>query len=498
MTKTIKSLSLITLALLLFFIPSCNSDSPVEIINATPITEDGEYSTKTTQNLSDFDLGQMVKIKMGSNTSISLINVTTNADSLFVLENTGKVISKSKGLKSSGNNSISKVDNTKGIYNVIPQSNGTISFTGRDIGVTADNTEVILTKIKVLEPAGKNYFDYKIEPTEFDYRERGIDEHLWPTYQYCLKIDLNSNKWSSLRDKDVVIMQYALQTGPTQGGYGGNYSDKFGIIEEGNIIYDNEIEGVFRLSGKNKIMLYTFMRASKYAGDASHFRIYILVPEVLSSTPLEIIGFPHVFQIPCIDENQTYDITFDNIPSSVFNMLISGFIQGRPRYIGELNNGKPIESVVYLKELKKGSENGTFSAIFTVKGENEPFIINDYYRSYTEVNDFGDISFAQSSSPSWINNTITSEVPEQIETLTSEKMSITIPYSFAQGKTYKITVSSENQRLNLYECTSRGAGQKSLSSANNYSQTYTVEGSGYITVYNTAGTGNIHWSVASE
>lgn len=463
-----KSLFICLLIIIIFAFSSCNEAS-----HNTDPQEEGVINVDNgslDKNLSSMKAGDELSFRMGSEGTLNLSGV--NLDSLFSVEfEGGNAKGTSRGM-SGGNSEISRVDKN-GPFILIPQASGEVSFSGSDVGASIDDGIVKLKKIGNDLRVGKNYVEYDVPPTGKDYKKEGYPEYQWPTYQNYIHIDFNSPQWSPFKDKKIVIMQNAFFDSVSEEAHGGRSTNNFGLLENGNVIYSNEIEGLYNLEGKSTLNLYTFLRTSEYKGSASVFRTYLLIPEVVSSTPMDIVGYPHVFRFNPEDD-QAYEITITGCPKGEFHNLISDMLQGRPRYINDETgtNGKDIEKIIWIKNIDRTGDNLNVTLFF--KGAEEDFILSSYWRQRINENeavdatyDFGTISMEKSENQSWTADSISlTDIDSHTVNLIGEgsgprvffkNIAVSIP---EDGKTYALSVTcpEENDKRLLYLYQFRGSG----------------------------------------
>lgn len=460
--KTVARIFMIV-AVSLFLLVSCNdSKKPggfedIEAIEAL----DSDASV----DLASLEFGQTLRIRLGAGRNVNLDGA--GLASLCTVELEGSANSRSKGM---GNGVLSKVEphgnqKTNDIYNVVPQEDEKSSFSGSDVGIQDDGV-VRITKLGNGLESGENYVQFKIKPTSLDYEEAGIEQHLWPTYQNYIRMDLNSEEWSKYKGEKVSIVQYAFHDSLEKSSSGGRYSDEFGLVENDGITYSSEIQGLYDLTGKDYLNLYTFFRTSSYEGDSEYLRTYLLIPETVSSTPSKIEGYPHVYKFQPHDEKKGYEIRITDIPEAAFTALVSGLLQGRARFIGDGNNGKKIGELLYVKDIAQ-EKNGTCSVVFFFSGVGKPFILNSYWREKTSITEFGSISFVESTDNEWTPSYVNVD-DSSVKDVTlggDNKLYHIVEYSIPEGgKEYTLTSSVKNGKLSqLFNSNkSSGSGGQSI------------------------------------
>lgn len=433
------------------------------------------------KNLSSMKAGDELSFRMGSAGTLNLSGV--NLDSLFSVEFEGGNAKGTSRGKSGGNSEISRVDKN-GPFILIPQASGEVSFSGSDVGASIDDGIVKLKKIGNDLRVGKNYVEYDVLPTGIDYKAEGYPEYLHPTYQNYIKIDFNTPQWSFLKDKKVVIVQNAFHNSLERGSYGGRSTDRFGLLENGKVIYSNEIEGLYDLSGKDTLNLYTFLRTSKYEGNAEVFRTYLLIPEDVSEEPMDIIGYPHVFKVTPTDPNKRCEIRIDSIPKELFVQVVSNLIQGRPRYTGagEKKNGSPVGKILWIKDITENNEDpNKMDVVLTyTKGVKEEFIINSYCRDYIEPNTvFGKIS-VEAGENGWDVHEITLDDSIHNVSLGGENPIFhSLQFTIPKDKSYTLTITSNSRNADILVYTNRRCGSGGI----NTPITLEAEESGHITLF---------------
>lgn len=445
-----------------FAFSSCNEAS-----HNTDPQEEGVINVDNgslNKSLSSMKAGDELSFRMGSEGTLNLSGV--NLDSLFSVEfEGGNAKGTSRGM-SGGNSEISRVDE-KGPFILIPQASGEVSFSGADLGASIDDGTVKLKKIGNDLRNGQNYVEYDVLPTEIDYREEGYPDYLHPTYQNYIRIDFNTPQWSPLKDKKVVIMQNMFFDSPLVGSYTANYMDKFGLLENGKVVYSTEIRGLYDLSTAedDTLNLYTFLRASKVEGDHLVFRTYLLVPEDVTDKPLDIVGYPHVFKFAPNDKNKKYEIRLSNIPKDYFEQVVTNLFQGEPRY----TDGNPVGKPLWIKDISINTEddkNMDAVLIFT-SGIDKEFIINSYGRIYAEPDTvFGKISMGPDET-SWKVNDINLEGKEsyssgEISLGGTNPIFHSIKFNNPTNDNYTLTISNSSGRVYLMYYTGRGQGSRGI------------------------------------
>jgi hypothetical protein len=334
---------------------------------------------------------------------------------------------------------------------------------------------------------GKNYVEYDVPPTGIDYMKEGYPEYQWPTYQNYIHIDFNSPEWSAFKNKKVVIMQNAFNTAQIHENHGGTYEDRFGLLENGKVTYGGEIRGLYDLSEKETLNLYTFLRLQRYEGSSEVFRTYFLIPEDVSEEPSDIIGYPHVFKITPLDSTKRCEIRISAIPKGYFEELVSDILQGRPRYTGsgEKENGKNVGKPIWIKDISINAEdNNKMDVVLTfTKGVKEEFILNSYWRNYADPDTvFGKISIG-AGDDGWGIDEIDCKNSDihNVSLGGSNPIFHSIQFSIPEGESYTLTINSTSNNVRLLTYTNRGQGSDGI----HESKTINLESneSGHVTLY---------------
>jgi len=401
------------------------------------------------KDLSELETGNELVFKMNESGKLNLSGVTI--DSLYAVENEG---SAEKSLSRGINQNLSSVDK-KGLYLLVPQEGGELSFSGSDVGLAQGNGLVRLKKIGNDLSTGSNYVQYKVAPTDIDYDKEGYPEYKWPTYQNYVHIDLNNDQWSYAKDKEVVIVQHIYHD--DNESHGGDYNNRFGLIKNGEITYSDNISGLYDLAGKDSLNLYTFLRLSRYKGDNSYMRTYIIVPEELEigATPLDIVPHSTVFKV-VPEDNTTHEIRITDCEPTEFTDLIDGILEGLPRYF----DGTGLGEIFWVKDIIGNEDNKTMSATLCFKGATDSFILDNYVREKKESESLGKISFVKSldQDQSWIDDVKNN--PLSLEDFDSHTIDIVksnpgrpflnCPVKIEDsGKTYKLTVTNKAEKYAL-------------------------------------------------
>ena len=278
-------------------------------------------------------------------------------------------------------------------------------------------------------------------------------------------------------------MQNAFHNSLEWESHGGRYTDKFGLLENGNVIYSNEIEGLYDLSGKDTLNLYTFLRTSKYEGSAEVFRTYLLIPEDVSEEPLDIIGYPHVFKISPTNPDKRCEIRIGSIPKELFVQVVSNLIQGHPRYTGagEKKNGSPVGKILWIKDITENNEDSDkMDVVLTyTKGVKEEFIINSYCRDYIEPNTvFGKISMVESDAE-WVFEELKDVNIHNISLGGGNPIFHSIQFTIPKDKSYTLTITSNSRNADILFYTNRRCGSGGI----NTPITLEAGESGHITLF---------------
>ena len=445
------------IAVSLFLLVSCNDSKKTSGFEDIETIE--ALDSDASVDLASLEYGQTLRIRLGAGRNVNLDGA--GLASLCSVELEGSSNSRSKGM---GNGKLSKVEphgtqRMNDIYNVVPQEDEKSSFSGSDVGIQDDGV-VRITKLGNGLESGENYVQFKIKPTSLDCEEAGIEQHLWPTYQNYIRMDLNSEEWSKYKGKKVSIVQYAFHDSLEKSSRGGRYSDEFGLVENDGITYSSGIQGLYDLTGKDYLNLYTFFRTSSYEGDSEYLRTYLLIPETVSSTPSKIEGYPHVYEFQPDDNEKGYEIRITDIPEAAFTSLVSGLLQGRARFIVENNNGKPIGELLYIKDIVK-EENGTCSIELFFSGIDEPFILNSYWREKTSITEFGSISFLESTDAEWTPNYVDVDDSgvKEVSLGGENELYHIVGYSIPKGgREYTLTSSVKNGKLSQFFNSNKSSG----------------------------------------
>ena len=483
-----KSLFICLLIIIIFAFSSCNEAS-----HNTDPQEEGVINVDNgslDKNLSSMKAGDELSFRMGSEGTLNLSGVTL--DSLFSVEFEASGAKEASHEVRGGNSEISRVDKN-GPYILLPQSDGEVSFSGSDVGASLDEGTVKLKKIGNDLRIAKNYVEYDVLETGIDYRAEGYPEYLHPTYQNYINIDFNTPQWSSFKDKKVVIMQNMFYDSPLGEDHSCNYTDRFGLLENGKVIYSNEIEGLYDLSESedDTLNLYTYLRASYVKGKPLVFRTYLLIPEDVSEEPLDIVGYPHVYKFSPNNQEKKYEIRLSAIPKSDFEMVVSSILQGRPRYTGagEKGNGQQVGKPLWIKTISENADDNTkMDAVLIYTGGKssvkEEFIVNYYWRNYAEQDTvFGKISSGIDEGD-WGVHEIDLKGKDIYD---SDEISLggdnplfhSIQFTIPEGQSYTLTVSSTSSDIRLLSSTNRRIG------SGRFNDPITLESkeSGHVTLY---------------
>ena len=478
---------------------------PSEDIDSSAVIEVNTGSLS--KSLSDLKPGEKLFFRIGPTGKLNFSGVTL--DSLFSVESKGT--GRAKSLGESNNEQLSMVTDKDGsfgkAYIMLPQADGEVSLIGSDIGVSADDGIVELQKVGNELIEGPNYIEFQIFPTEKNYEESGDPEYSWPTYQNYIHLDFNSEQWSRYAGQKIAIMQCGIHKSIGSGGAGGKLtSGQLGIVENGNVVYSNEIRGLYDLSEKDSLHLYTFLRTPFYTGDDEYYRIYLLIPEVLSETPFNITDLPAVFKINP-ENGDSYLITISNIPKQVFTDLLVSIIGGHPRYTGEGGhaNGTGVEKPVWVKQITK-NQDGSYNAILYFEGIDDEFIQNCSWQTYVEPGSyFGSISLNRLNE-NWNpgdNINLTDFEEHNISIGGNSPLLYNIPLSITDGQNYKLTLSSSSGSVRFFRRTNHMQGNgilKKGSEPGSYSMEVFFEPgeTGYITVYTLDGEATFSYKLSEN
>ncbi|HAN42326.1 MAG TPA: hypothetical protein DCP98_02765 [Sphaerochaeta sp.] len=426
--------------------------------------------------------GDEKTLTLSPNDTVDLSGV--KIESLYLVEAQGASSGSSKAL----NPNISAVISS-GPFIILPQEDGTTSFAGADIGISASLTDVKIKKAGNTLTFGPsedkyNFVQIKLEPTEYDHKDAGEPRYLWPTYHNYIHIDFNNSHWSHLKDKRIVIVQNTMY-GASSGSGRINYSsNEFGLIQNGRVEYSRGIKGLYDLSelDNDVLNLYTFARTSNLKGDQEYMRTYLILPETLSSTPFDIVGYPHVYLLPMTDESPYYEVTIDDVKRGNLKGLVGSLLMGQPRTIGENNNGVRIDKLLGIKEIVQGSTSDTFKVTLYIEGVGEDIIINSHQSKISDTDYFGEISMT-GTSESWTPDSIIMDGQEHQVVLgeggiTSKTFYIEVPAEKNYNMHY--TLSDNSKQGIIFECTNKRNGSGPVD-ANNTDSVYQAGMQGYIT-----------------
>jgi len=486
------------IAFLLVFIISCSEPSgssadpePGDIIEVN----DGTFS----QSLSGLKPGQKLYFKIGPTGKLNLSGVTI--DSLFSVESKG---SASRSVSRSDNEQLSRVTDDFGeAYIMLPQEDGEVSFEGLDVGVSGDEDIVVVEKAGDGLTEGKNYVEFQIFPTIKDYRESGEPEYMWPTYQNYINLDFTSGQWSKYAGQKIVIVQYGIHKsdGPCGGILQGG---RLGLVENEDVVYSNEIKGLYDLSGKDSLHLYTYLRTPWYNGDNEFFRVYLLIPEKLSETPFEIVDYPHVFKIDP-QSGDPYEIRITGISREYFTDFLVNTASGNPRYTGEggKENGKRVEEPIWVREIVNNGD-GTYNLVLYFEGVDAQFIMDSSWWDDVEPGTvFGSISLKhlnETWSPG-ANISLTDFEAHNVTVGGSNPIAYTIPLA-TDASSYTLTLTSSSSSV-CYFRRIGGWGNNTLEKGSEPG-TYSAEVSlhpndtGYITVYSLNGEATFSYQLTKK
>ena len=492
------------IAFLLVFIISCSEPSgssadpePGDIIEVN----DGTFS----QSLSGLKPGQKLYFKIGPSGKLNLSGVTL--DSLFSVESKG---SASRSVSRSDNDQLSMVTDEDGsfgeAYIMLPQEDGEVSFEGSDVGVSGDEDIVVVEKIGDDLIEGGNYIEFQIFPTGKDYQESGEPEYKWPTYQNYINLDFTSGQWSKYAGQKIVIMQCGVNKSIGGGESGGILQGgRLGLVENEDVVYSNEIEGLYDLSGKDSLHLFTFLRTPRYTGDEEFFRTYLLIPEDLSETAFDIVGYPHVFKIDP-QSGDPYEIRITGIPREYFTDFMVNTVGGNPRYTGKggKKNGRRLKEPVWVREITDNGDN-TYDLVLYFDGINAEFIINSTWMLNTDPETvFGSISLNHLNE-TWSpgeNISLTDFEAHNVTVGGSNPIAYTIPLGI-DGHEYKLTISSSSGSVRFVRCTDHVQGNGILynkGESGKYSEDVSLypDEMGYITVYTFGGEASFSYQLTKK
>ena len=400
------------LSLILFFIVvfavSCNSEAestdPEETLVPTELNEE------SVTDLTSFNEGETKLYRLdGSGSTINLEGATI--DSLFAIE---KVEDQSKGLSSRAPEEqsayISYESGGSGSpMIVIPQANGKVELKASELGISADGSFKITrlgngAKFDVTDN-GDNFFWYKMKNTKFNYREEEYDEADWPMYLNYYVVDLNDPDWTKYKDQKVVLFQGIAMYSRNGGS---ETSDRFGLVSPGSIVYNEDptIQGLYDLSGKDHVYIYSFLQNPFTDCEDLRFETYFLLAndlEMNDSFTIKDLPVAVVLRNDFTTEKD-YVVTLEDVPASFAGNILNNFLcniaGGGHTRVGE-NNGIGMESKGYVQKITSTDNCETFDAEVLLRNVSEDFVLKlstgDRYYENGKPAEYGKISFREAN-----------------------------------------------------------------------------------------------------
>lgn len=336
------------------------------------------------------------------------------------------------------------------------------------------------------KPFGDNgfYFETKIEPTDFNYEEKGYPEYTWPTYekQYII----NPEELDVFKGKEVAIIQY-VQKGSNGGG---DYSDRFGLVTDDGISYDSSLNGLYTLN--KSFTFYSYLRTPVYEGKKQYLRTFFIVPQEIEAgrTATVITSMPNIFNFNTnVSSSGSYLIEFSEIPDQYFDNIVSGFLQGGQ---GLNKDGGPITSLPQIASIEKPNDN-TWNVSFLINGVQESFISKVYFRNIPEDKNFGKISMeeAKGTEPESVKIDFESSETELEIGFQDGDYSKTLYFDNNQGKDWNLRFSNQNiDKIKLFYCTNSSQGSLSSNEDKTLEVNIRNDECGTITVFNESGNKN--------
>ena len=468
-------ISLITLLLVCSMLVSCNHET---IIDDDSVSDGATLiAGGVSLNLSSLNDGEekLFRFENGINGTLYLDGATI--DSLYVIEKqtNSKAIDSSRAVdgKLANNNAASD------LFLVLPQEDGKLSFSGVDIGITTsgqfsikrlgNNANTIRTE------SGSTIFQYKIENTLFNYRENGFPEFLWPSYLNYYIMNLNDPTWAAYKNQKVVVGQTFITYVDAPGG--SETGDHFGLIDIGTITYDSDksIHGLYDLSGKNCLNIYSFLRTAFAENVDFRFETFILLPDEIEEggAPLTIGDLPRaiIFRDDFTKE-KAYIVSYKDVPADEKNHLLIDIVEsclgirGGTVKICE-HNGDTLFHSAYVKNVTKHGE--LYDIDMYLSGIDEEFVMKTMMTQYEPFDDYGEISFVETDDVTWAqdNSIDLSDHSEHSRVLDAgESLSIVWKVPEGDHKLYKLTVCSEKDGLaiesNWVEGKTKNSGSRSM------------------------------------
>ena len=366
---------------------SDDNDWDKEIENGAEVVRVGSVDsydvTKSKGNILFFSIsaGDTINLK-GMDTS--LLSIEVKAD------NSG-----SRGVSESSQ--VTKIisDSNSSVYVVVPQNDGTYSLSASEIGIKGDDVIVKVRKAEKTSSTTAGVFSYQIPVKErTEEAEKGEStKKYWKFYT----VDLNSEEWKDYKDSEIVLTQNSVIHSETGGG---RYSDRIGIMKDGQVKYDQDYSGLISLKGLDELRIYSYLDVSFMSGDCT-LNSYLMLPEKVTAggDALQIKGFPHVFRFTGLtDSTYGYDIIISGISAesrSMAEMVASNLYAGNLRK----TNGERVAEP-YITGYKKEGDGYTLTLHFDEFTSGEDLLLSFPWRDTVSANEntvFGSIKLSKTA-----------------------------------------------------------------------------------------------------
>lgn len=346
--------------------------------------------------------------------------------------------------------------------------------------------------------SGNMAFQFKLKNTDFDYRQKGYDSSEWPSYTNTFEINLNDPAWSDFKGKRISILQGIRYYNPDGGSSTSGY---LRVEPDGRGVYN----GLYDLSGKNSFRLITEVKTPVIDARDLRYEFNILLPVELKdgSSARRVTELPSAILFDAdFSPEKAYIISIRDVPETpysngFFSNILTSLLGGEKHYV-ESRNGDQVESTGYVMNITK---HGTkFDADLFITGIEEDFmiIINDLNYDTFLFNDYGTISFKETSDTTWPeDNCINLSSFKSGETTVTSDKEWTIIWSLPSddNNSYRLSFSTEAVGLsNKWGAfgSSGGAGRPFNDS---FIISRTENTKGFVTIYSQPEREKLTWTI---
>ncbi len=315
--------------------------------------------------------------------------------SLYVLERVSD--SDARAVSRDINSELVSIENSDGLFVILPQGDGKVSFSAKDIGLLKEGLfklkRVILGSDPKTSANGDLYFEYRIYNTLYNHELAGEAQWLWPTYLRHYFIDFDDPIWSRYKDQKIVLMPQKVYYDSDGGSI---TTGCYGLFDSKSFTYDTDptIQGLYDTTGKEYMNIFSFLRTADSNSDDHRNQIYLVLPKELTvdSGPVEIKSLPFAALFK-VEEKKPYVISFTDLVESDMNtILVSGFLSAAsmPILAGE-HNGDLFRESGYV--IRKVEHDGKYDADVYLSDIGEDFIVKLSSMYNDSKTSFGKISF---------------------------------------------------------------------------------------------------------